>query len=170
MSDQDIELIRTGFLIHDVSRLRHKVFDRQVRHLTGITRPQWWLLICLSRDKGPGMNQVDIAHLLDVGKVPLGKMLDRLERVGLVSRAPAAGDRRAKLVRLSAKGRKLIARMHGVALDLSRQIMQEIPLHRQRELNELLRQMKRNLKTLDAGPREKAPRPAGKRRKGAAPE
>lgn len=149
MNNQDWNPIRTGLLIYSVPRMWQKSFDRHVRHLAGITRPQWWLLIILMRDQGGGMTQVDLARQLDVGKVPLGKMLDRLEKVNLISRCPDINDRRSNRVRLSESGRQLIKRMEVVALELSQQVLQGISAEQQRVLNDLLRHMKRNLKALD---------------------
>lgn len=162
MNAQDAELIRTGLLIHAIERLWHKGFDRHVKHLAGITRPQWWLLISLMRDTGAGMTQVELARALNVGKVPLGKMLDRLEKVGLTERLPDMGDRRSKRVKLTRKGCQLIARMESVAVSLSQKVMRDIELEQRRMLNSLLGSMKRNLQTLDHPPLSK-PRVAQKR-------
>ncbi len=150
MSDSKKTPIRTGFLIHDVSRLWYKAFHRQVKVIAGITRPQWWLLISLTRNDNSSMTQVELAHLLDVGKVPLGKMIDRLEKTGLIVRTPDQLDRRSKRVALSAKGLALIERMHGVALDLGRQIMREVPESQHRTLDTALATMKRSLLAMEA--------------------
>ena len=42
---------RTGYLVHEVSRLRRQLYDQQSRHL-GITRSQWWVLVNLSCHDG----------------------------------------------------------------------------------------------------------------------
>src|SRR6266404_110024 len=85
--------LRLGFLIHDVSRLRRKVVDRVLKPLD-VTRSQWWVLAFLSRDDG--MSQVALADELDLGKVALGGLIDRLEAVALVERRPDAVDLRRK--------------------------------------------------------------------------
>src|SRR5215210_165820 len=71
---------RFGFLIHDVSRMRRTLFDEEMKPL-GITRSQWWALSALSR-RNDGMMQVDLAKLLEVGKVTVGGLIDRLEATG----------------------------------------------------------------------------------------
>jgi len=68
---------RIGFLIHDVSRLRRTVVDKALRPL-GITRSQWWVLANLARDDGTAMTQTELARVMDVGKVTLGGLIDRL--------------------------------------------------------------------------------------------
>ena len=68
---------RLGFLIHDVSRLRRTVVDKALRPL-GVTRSQWWLLANLSRHEGGGIVQTELSKVMDVGKVTLGGLIDRL--------------------------------------------------------------------------------------------
>lgn len=99
--------IRFAFLIHDVSRLRRVMFDRIVRKL-GTSRSQWWVLAFLSRDDGTP--QTNLANELDVGKVALGGIVDRLEASGLVERRPDPIDRRVKRVFLTREGRKVVGR------------------------------------------------------------
>src|SRR2546428_12526826 len=81
--------LRLGFLIHDVSRLRRSAFDRCLKPLN-VTRSQWWVLAYLSREDG--MTQSQLAEELDLGKVAVGGLIDRLEKAGLVRRDPDATD------------------------------------------------------------------------------
>ena len=79
---------RIGFLVHDVSRLRRTVVDKALKPI-GVTRSQWWVLANLSRhDSAEGMMQTELARLMDVGKVTLGGLIDRLEASGYVARRP----------------------------------------------------------------------------------
>ncbi len=75
--------LRFGFLIHDVSRLRRVAVDRALKPL-GITRAQWWVLAFLSRRDG--MTQTALAADLDLTKVAIGGLLDRMESAGFVER------------------------------------------------------------------------------------
>ena len=97
--------LRLGFLVHDVSRLRRSIVDRTLKPL-GVTRSQWWVLAFLSR--ADGMSQVALADELDLGKVALGGLIDRLEKTGFVSRRHDAEDRRVKRVFLTKKSQTLI--------------------------------------------------------------
>lgn len=67
---------RLGFLVHDVSRLRRTVLDKELKPL-GITRSQWWVLANLSRNSGEGMMQTELAKFLDIGKVALDAVMAR---------------------------------------------------------------------------------------------
>ena len=102
--DLNFEL-RLGFLVHDVSRLRRNLIDRFLKPLN-VTRSQWWVLAFLSRRDG--MSQVSLAEELDLGKVALGGLIDRLEANGIVERRPDPIDRRVKLVFLTKSGAALM--------------------------------------------------------------
>ncbi len=97
--------LRFGFLIHDVSRLRRIVVDRSLKPL-GITRSQWWVLAFLSRRDG--MTQTALASDLDMTKVAIGGLLDRLEASSFVERRADPSDGRARRVYLTRAGIKLV--------------------------------------------------------------
>ena len=119
MADLETEL-RFGFLVHDVSRLRRNLFDRAFKPL-GITRSQWWVVAFLSRRDG--MPQRQLADELDVGKVALGGLVDRLEAAGLVERRADADDRRVKRVFLTPEGKSLVARLRDSSTEGERRLM-----------------------------------------------
>ena len=112
--------LRLGFLIHDVSRLRRSAFDRCLKPLN-VTRSQWWVLAYLSREDG--MTQSQLAEELDLGKVAVGGLIDRLEKGGLLRRQADATDRRVNRVFLEPKSKQLIARMRKVSHRLNQQIL-----------------------------------------------
>ncbi|CAN5427991.1 MarR family transcriptional regulator [soil metagenome] len=97
--------LRFGFLVHDVSRLRRIVVDRALKPL-GITRSQWWVLAFLSRRDG--MTQTALAADLDLTKVAIGGLIERMETSGLVERRSDASDGRARRVYLTKAGTKLV--------------------------------------------------------------
>ena len=112
--------LRLGFLIHDVSRLRRSAFDRCLKPLN-VTRSQWWVLAYLSREDG--MTQSQLAEELDLGKVAVGGLIDRLEKTGLVRREADASDRRVNRVFLEPKSKQLITRMRKVSHRMNEQIL-----------------------------------------------
>ena len=140
-----------GFLIHDVSRLRRTVVDKALRPL-GVTRSQWWVLSSLSRHRGTGLMQTELSKLLDVGKVTLGGLIDRLEARGYVERRPLPGDRRAKRVLMTGKGTKLLAQIHKVAKVVNAEIMTGISAGDATRVETILRKMKDQLIAMDAVP------------------
>ena len=98
--------LRFGFLIHDVSRLRRIVVDRALKPL-GLTRSQWWVLAFLSRRDG--MTQTALAADLDLTKVAIGGLIDRMESGGFVERRADERDARARRVFLTRAGLKLVS-------------------------------------------------------------
>lgn len=142
---------RIGFLIHDVSRLRRTVVDKALKPL-GVTRSQWWVLANLSRHNGKGMMQTELAKLMDVGKVTLGGLIDRLETSGYVARQADPTDRRAKRVVMTTKGTKLLAEIQHVAEEVNAQIMGGIGARDVLRAEEVLHKMKQQLIAMDAVP------------------
>ena len=112
--------LRLGYLIHDVSRLRRSAFDRCLKPLN-VTRSQWWLLAFLSRKDG--MTQSQLAEELDLGKVAVGALIDRLEKGGLLRREADAGDRRVNRVFLEPKSKQLINKMRKVNHRMNERIL-----------------------------------------------
>src|SRR3984893_15513918 len=135
---------RLGFLIHDVSRLRRTVVDKALRPM-GVTRSQWWVLANLSRHNGDGMMQTELAKVMDVGKVTLGGLIDRLEITGLVKRQGDPEDRRAKLVVMTPRGLKLLFEIQAIAKSVNARIMSGIPSSDIRQAEAVLHTMKRQL-------------------------
>lgn len=143
MSQHDLNWkLRLAFLVHDVSRLRKSVIDRELKPL-GVTRSQWWVLAFLSRHDG--MPQVALAAELDLGKVALGGLIDRLEAAGLVRREPDKTDRRVKRLFLTAAGRELMDQIRTSVSHAEDEIVAGIADQSLLEMGEALRKMKHNL-------------------------
>ncbi|SEB22051.1 MarR family winged helix-turn-helix transcriptional regulator [Variovorax sp. YR216] len=134
--------LRLGFLIHDVSRLRRSAFDRCLKPLN-VTRSQWWVLAYLSREDG--MTQSQLAEELDLGKVAVGGLIDRLEKSGLVRRGADATDRRVNRVFLEPKSKQLINRMRKVSHQLNERILDGLADTKLEVAATTLDAMKRNL-------------------------
>ena len=95
---QDLRDRNLGFLISDVHRLLTAAVDSEVSALS-LTRSQLRVVLHLMR--GDGISQVALANDLQLGKVTVGGLLDRLQDKGLIERRPHPTDRRAKLVYLT---------------------------------------------------------------------
>jgi MarR family transcriptional regulator for hemolysin len=148
------ERIRIGFLIHDVSRLRRTAFDQRMKPL-GITRSQWWVLTGVSRHGEEGIAQTELAKVLDLGKVALGGLIDRLEERGFVERRADPQDRRVNKVHLTAKGNGVLEKMQKIGMEMNAKVMSGISLQRQHQLADVLHTMKANLVAMDVVPGSK---------------
>jgi DNA-binding MarR family transcriptional regulator len=82
-------------------------FDDALRPL-GLTNGQFSLMMSLNRPEPAGMAAV--ASLLAMDRTTLTAALKPLERRGLIDIKVAPTDRRARLMSLTPKGRKLLAR------------------------------------------------------------
>jgi len=142
-ADSDADwAIRLGFYIHDTSRLRRIVYDAAFRPL-GVTRSQAWVIAYLSR--ADGMPQSELAAQLDLGKVALGGLVDRLEATGLVARRADSVDRRVKRVFLTAEGRKVVQKLRRVTVPTNEEILRGIDPAEVRAAARTLRRIKANL-------------------------
>jgi DNA-binding MarR family transcriptional regulator len=112
--------IRFGFLVHDVSRLRRVVIDRALKPL-GITRSQWWVLAFLSRRDG--MTQTALAQDLDLTKVAIGGLLQRMEAGGIVVRRADESDARIRRVYLTRDGARLVGKIRRQVEDVEKAIL-----------------------------------------------
>ena len=126
-------------------------FDQRMKPL-GITRSQWWVLSGVSRHGDNGITQTELASVLDLGKVALGGLIDRLESRGFVKRLADPEDRRVNRVHLTQKGHTVLDKMAHVGFEMNSKIMKGIVAERQHLLAELLGTMKQNLIALDVVP------------------
>ena len=108
-ADRRVERLVRGSHIF-ASVVREVLETNLLRQLmpTPLTPSQFHLLKLMALD---GQHQVgQVAGLLGVSPPAATKTVDKLERLGLIVRAPSKGDRRATLLSVSLKGRRLIRR------------------------------------------------------------
>jgi DNA-binding MarR family transcriptional regulator len=140
--------LRFGFLIHDVSRLRRIVVDRALKPL-GITRSQWWVLAFLSRRDG--MTQTALAADLDLTKVAIGGLLDRMETAGYVERRADRRDGRSRRVFLTRAGSKLVTTIRENVEAIELDILARVPEEALNQASETLMVLKDTLLALVGG-------------------
>ena len=145
--------LRFGFLIHDVSRLRRVVVDRSLKPL-GITRSQWWVLAFLSRRDG--MTQTALAADLDLTKVAIGGLLDRMEDAGFVERRADRNDGRARRVYLTRAGAKMVNTIRESVESIELEILSRVPEEQLNQAADTLRTLKDTLLEMLGGEAEEA--------------
>lgn len=89
-----------GYLVLDVARLMSASFEARTRSI-GVTRAQWSLIAALVRNEG--CNQAQLAELMQITPISLGRLVDRMVKAGWVERRAEAGDRRSHRLFLTAK-------------------------------------------------------------------
>jgi DNA-binding MarR family transcriptional regulator len=106
------------------ARVLGRRFDEALRAY-GVTNGQFSLLMSLNRPQPPPMGPV--ASLLAMDRTTLTAALKPLERRGLVEIALDPSDRRSRLLRLTEKGRTLLASAVPAWESTHREIEQLIP-------------------------------------------
>ena len=97
-----------GFLVHDISRMLRKRFDRRARDI-GLTKSQWIVLAHLARHEG--IHQGGLADVLELEPATLARHLDRLEDTGWIERRADPSDRRAWRLHLTGKATPVLEKM-----------------------------------------------------------
>jgi DNA-binding MarR family transcriptional regulator len=119
----------------------------------GISAAQWGVLRALQRAEGEGFKGLqfnDLGRRLLVKPPSVTSIVDRLERLGLVTREAAVADLRAKRVRLTAQGRTLLRRVLRRHPAQIREVMAGLNQTEQRELGRLMERLAAHLESLGA--------------------
>jgi DNA-binding MarR family transcriptional regulator len=90
------------------------MFARVTRRLIELERPilekrgltMWGYIVLTHLERADAPTQLALAAAIGHDKTRIIGLLDALERDGLITREPDPNDRRARIVRLSAKGRR----------------------------------------------------------------
>jgi len=135
-----------GFLLGDISRLMRKRFDARVREL-GLTRAQWRVLARLRRREG--INQTELAEILEIETITLGRHIDRLEAKDLVERRRDPNDRRAWNLFLNPKVQPVLDKMRTYSEKTRAEALAGIPEAESEKLIDTLLQIKGNMLELD---------------------
>lgn len=148
-----------AFLATDVGRLFRKRFDGAAREL-GVTGPQWRMLAAIRRT--PGTNQGALASWLEVEAITAGRMIDRLEKIGMVERRHDPADRRAWQLYLTPASERLMERLAECATDVFAEALAGFDEAEHQQLLALLQRLRGNLS--DEPLAEAKPEPAPARR------
>ena len=131
-----------GLLIHDVGRLLRVLYDRQMASI-GLTRSQWLLLTYLYFKDG--INQTELASLMDMEKAPLSRLLDRMEIKGWIIRKTETNDRRVKNIYLSESVKPLVSSLREKASKYRKDSLSILSDKELNKLRDLLQVLKKDL-------------------------
>jgi len=141
-----------AYLLMDVTRLLRKHFDRRAAPL-GLTRSQWRALKSIHRQ--PGLSQSDLAELLEMEAIPIGRVVDRLVQAGFVERRADPNDRRRWCLHHADKAQAVIGEMEIIADGLRADALAGIHQDDHATLLRVLEDMKTNLLAFETPPSEK---------------
>lgn len=146
-----------GFLLSDAARLLRTAADQKARGL-GTTRAQWVVLARLERCEG--LSQNDLAAILDVQPITLGRLVDKLCAEGLVERRPDPDDRRVNRLYLREAAHPVLERLHAHGQTLMESALVGLSPDAIQALAEGLALIKTNLKRDLQGGSRRAATPA----------
>jgi MarR family transcriptional regulator, negative regulator of the multidrug operon emrRAB len=121
----------------------------------GISGSQWAALRALYRAEAeaePGLRVTELSERLLIRPPSVTGVLDRLERAGLVTRGAEADDLRAKCVRLTPKGRRLVEQVMTVHGDHIERVLGGLNAEDCVELNRLVDRLSEHLEGLLQSP------------------
>src|SRR4051812_5842523 len=129
-------------VLSDVARLMRTRADARAR-AHGMTRAQWMILVRLERE--PGISQNDLAALIEVEPITIGRLVDRLEARGFVERRSDPADRRIWRLHLTPAATPVLTEIDAVRAELNALLVANIPGKSLEAAIDCLLQMKTNL-------------------------
>ena len=134
-----LSIVLTGNLLTKES-------DRTLRPV-GITSAQFNLLMLLKYQSTDGMlNQTRLGRMLLVHRSNVTGLVDRMEDAGWVTRMAEAGDRRVKLIRLTQRGERILARAEKAYFGRLEQAMASLSGPDQERLCQMLDRLRARLR------------------------
>jgi len=131
-----------AFLLHDVARLLKKRLE-QNSNGSGLTRSQWQVLAYLAQNEG--INQTGLAELIEIEPITLGRIVDKLETLGLIERHPHPTDRRTWLLHLVEAARPKLKQIRELGDVTHREALVGVPEDDRLHLLKTLQALKENL-------------------------
>jgi MarR family transcriptional regulator, transcriptional regulator for hemolysin len=83
---------------------------------------------CVLMHALPGeLTQIELARVADLDKTTMVVVLDELEEAGYAERVPSPADRRARLVRVTERGRQVTAAGRDIVDRVHREVLDALP-------------------------------------------
>lgn len=129
-------------LLHDVARLIRTLADRRAR-AHGMTRAQWMILLRLRRRDG--LTQRELAEILEVEPITVGRLVDRLAARDLVERRADPADRRVWRLHLTPAADPVLAEIDLLRIAFDAEATEGLAPEQRQAVIEALLLMKSNL-------------------------
>ncbi|MBC7714540.1 MAG: MarR family transcriptional regulator [Rhizobacter sp.] len=122
-------LYKAGVIYRELSVLRHA-------HLHNLNNPECGVLYVLST--GAVTNQLTLGQDLGIDKATIVKIIDKLEHLNFVKREVDPTDRRAKLLSITPKGKKILDKIATVKAEVEELIFKDFSKEEKQQLTTLL--------------------------------
>ena len=113
-----------GHITENAMKQISEAFGRRLKD-SGVTRIQWIALYYI-QNKGP-ISQRELSLLMSVQDSSAGRLLDRLERDGLIMRKQSEFDRRVIMVTLTQEGDQLFKKLLPLGNQFNDDLIEGIP-------------------------------------------
>jgi MarR family transcriptional regulator for hemolysin len=134
-----------AFILNDVARLLRTYADYRAAQF-GMTRAQWAVLVRL--DLYEGLNQSELADMLDLQPITLTRLLDKLCDSGLIERRPDPDDRRAKRLFLTRVARPLLLQLASLGEETMANVLEGVASETVEQMVSQLEVVRDNLRQL----------------------
>ncbi len=133
-----------GFLVNRAAiRLKNELWKAFKAREFNITPEQWGVMNCLWEEDG--RTQTEIAERILKDKTNLTRMLDIMEREGLVERRPHESDRRSYRIYLTGKGKTLEEALIPIAAEINETAVRDLTDRERGMLKQFMNAMNKNL-------------------------
>jgi MarR family transcriptional regulator for hemolysin len=130
-----------GLLLHDLARQFRYRFDSRAKDI-GVTRPQWRAIFHMSRREG--LTQTELADLLDVERITLCRMVDRLAEAELVERRADPLDRRVWRLHLTPRAHAIVDRLGSIGAEIEEEVLSALDPGERTMLRETLNRLRQS--------------------------
>jgi DNA-binding MarR family transcriptional regulator len=132
--------VNLGLLLHEPYRIGNEELHRRIaeRGHPAIRAPHGNVFAFL--DEG-GTRVSELAARAQITRQSMAELVAHLERHGYVERGPDPADRRAVLIRATARGREVYATARDVIADIEREWTAQLGAAKMRRLRELLAEL-----------------------------
>ena len=134
-----------AWLANRSSKVFSSVLDSHFAALE-VTRVQWMALYYMNRN--PEQKQTELAERLNCKSAALARLLDRMEKDGMLTRSVNAENRRSNRIEFTEKGRRLCAEGTAIAERFMDDVIFGISEQRLELFKAVLRQMVGNAEKL----------------------
>lgn len=119
---QELEAAFTMGLSTAARKMRN-LFDSRVRE-RGLTLARARVLLLLAEQRN--WNQRELADALEIEHPSVVRLLDGLEKQGLIYRAVVAGDRRAKRIELTGEAQAQVKQLQDITQTIRAELLQRV--------------------------------------------
>jgi MarR family transcriptional regulator for hemolysin len=136
----DVEDIE--YLICHIAMLWRRVLNAKTKSL-GIYGTERRVLICIARN--PGLNQIQIANLLELEPQNLLRSLDKLEQLNWIKKRADTNDRRIKCLFITEESKKIVSQLKSIKKKIKPQILSGLNEEKTQQLLQYLTLIRENL-------------------------